>query len=160
MKDVTGKVAVVTGASRGIGRAIADALAAHGVHVVLGARSASDVSAAAAAIMRQHQSVRALGVACDVRVQRDCEQLIEQAIRELGRLDILINNAGIGRFAPVADLSADDWRAVIETNLNGVFYCTHAALPHLKRAGTSWIINIGSLAGKNAFPRTTRASSV
>lgn len=152
MEDVTGKVAVVTGASRGIGRATADVLAADGVHVVLAARSASDVGAGAAQIMRRHPSVRALGVTCDVRVQRDCEQLIEHAARELGRIDILVNNAGIGRFAPVADMSPDDWRDVIDTNLSGVFYCTHAALPHLKRAGTSWIINIGSLAGKNAFP--------
>ena len=150
--ELSGKVAVVTGASRGIGRAIADALAESGVHVVLAARSASGVAEAAAEIMRAWPSVRALGVACDVRVQRDCEQLIEHAARELERIDILVNNAGIGRFAPVLDMKPDDWRDVIETNLNGVFYCTHAALPHLQRAGTSWVINIGSLAGKNAFP--------
>jgi NAD(P)-dependent dehydrogenase (short-subunit alcohol dehydrogenase family) len=150
--EITGRVAVVTGASRGIGRAIAEALAGTGAHVVLAARSASDVGAAAAEIMRAHPSVRAIGVACNVREQRDCEQLMEQAVRELGRIDILVNNAGIGHFAPVSEMSPDAWRAVIETNLSGVFYCTHAALPQLRNAGTSWIINIGSLAGKNAFP--------
>jgi 3-oxoacyl-[acyl-carrier protein] reductase len=73
-------------------------------------------------------------------------------IAEFGHIDILVNNAGIGRFAHVAELDPEDWRAVIETNLNGVFYCTHAALPHLCARGNGWIINIGSLAGKNAFP--------
>ncbi|HUP90157.1 MAG TPA: SDR family NAD(P)-dependent oxidoreductase, partial [Longimicrobiales bacterium] len=70
-----------------------------------------------------------------------------------GGLDILVNNAGIGGFALAEEMTPDHWDAVIGTNLNGLFYCTHAALPHLKRAGQSWVINIGSLAGKNAFPK-------
>jgi 3-oxoacyl-[acyl-carrier protein] reductase len=151
--DVKERTAIVTGGSRGIGLAIADALAAAGANVVIGARTAADVESAASAMQARHAGARVLGVVCDVRSQQDCEQLVERAVNEFGRLDILVNNAGIGRFDTVADLDPDDWRAVIETNLNSLFYCSHAALPHLRASGASWIINIGSLAGKNAFPR-------
>ena len=143
---------MVTGGSRGIGYAIADALAGAGVRVVIGARTERDVERAARDLTKKHAGAH-IGVRCDVRVQRDCEALIERAAAELGRIDILINNAGIGRFATVEEMSVEDWDAVIGTNLNSLFYCSHAALPHLKQRATSWIINIGSLAGKNAFPR-------
>jgi NAD(P)-dependent dehydrogenase (short-subunit alcohol dehydrogenase family) len=143
---------VVTGGSRGIGYAIADALAGAGVRVVIGARTERDVERAARELTKKHGGAH-VGVRCDVRVQRDCELLIERAAAELGHLDILINNAGIGRFATVEEMSVEAWDAVIGTNLNSLFYCSHAALPHLKQRDTSWIINIGSLAGKNAFPR-------
>jgi 3-oxoacyl-[acyl-carrier protein] reductase len=152
MTELAGRVAVVTGGSRGIGYAIADAFAAAGIHVVMGARSPDDLERAAAELTARHGGVRVLGVQCDVRRQQDCERLIARAVDELGTIDILVNNAGIGRYASVRDMSPDDWRAVIETNLNSLFYCTHAALPHLVRRGASWVINIGSLAGKNAFP--------
>jgi 3-oxoacyl-[acyl-carrier protein] reductase len=151
--DLTGRTAVVTGGSRGIGYAIADALAGAGASVALGARTPEDVERAARQLATKHAGTRSLGVRCDVRSQQDCESLIERAASELGGIDILINNAGIGRFATVEEMSVEDWDAVIGTNLNSVFYCSHAALPHLKQRGTSWIINIGSLAGKNAFPR-------
>jgi 3-oxoacyl-[acyl-carrier protein] reductase len=151
--DLKGRVAVVTGASRGIGYAIADALAGAGASVVLGARTADDVERAAREIAERHGGARTLGVSCDVRSRTDCETLIDRAASELGGIDILVNNAGIGRFATVAEMSADDWDAVIGTNLNSLFYCTHAALPHLIKQGSSWVINIGSLAGRNAFPR-------
>ncbi len=95
----------------------------------------------------------AMGVVCDVRVQADCEDLVARTAAAFGRLDVLVNNAGVGVFGEVETLSPEEWRTVIETNLNGVFYCTHAALPHLKESGDAWVINIGSLAGKNAFPR-------
>lgn len=150
--DLTGRVAVVTGGSRGIGYAIADALAVAGAEVAIGARTVEEVERAAQELSKKH-SRRALGVRCDVRSQKDCESLIERTATELGGMDILINNAGIGRFETVEAMSAEDWDAVIGTNLNGAFYCSHAALPHLKKRGSSWIINIGSLAGKNAFQR-------
>jgi 3-oxoacyl-[acyl-carrier protein] reductase len=148
--DLKQQVAVVTGGSRGIGRAIADGLAAAGAGVVIGARTERDVQRAAREIAQQH-GVKCIGVPCDVRSRQDCENLIDTAARELGGLDILVNNAGVGRFANVADMSAEDWDNVIGTNLDSLFYCTHAALPHLTARDTSWIINIGSLAGKNAF---------
>lgn len=150
--SLTGRTAVVTGGSRGIGYAIADALAGAGANVVIGARTAEDVARAAGELEANHATGRCMGMRCDVRSQEDCEGLVERAVDVFGGLDILVNNAGIGRFAPVSDMSAEDWRAVIETNLNSLFYCSHAALPHLKRSGAGWIINIGSLAGKNAFP--------
>ena len=77
--------------------------------------------------------------------------MIDEAVERFGGLDVLVNNAGVGHFANVADMSTDDWRKVIDTNLSGVFYCCAAALPHLKRRGAGWIINISSLAGKNPF---------
>jgi 3-oxoacyl-[acyl-carrier protein] reductase len=152
MAGFSGMTAVVTGGSRGIGRAIGEAFAAEGMNVVLGARTAADVEGAAEQIRQRFQGAGAVGMACDVRSQQDCEALIDRAVSEFGGIDVLVNNAGVGRFAPVADMSPDDWRAVIQTNLDSLFYCTHAALPHLKARGTSWVINIGSLAGKNAFP--------
>jgi len=79
--------------------------------------------------------------------------MVSEAVAEFGRLDILVNNAGIGAFEAVEDMAVETWDAVIETNLSGVFYCTHEAMPHLKSANGGWVINIGSLAGKNAFPR-------
>lgn len=147
MPDLTDQVAVVTGGTKGIGRAIAGALHDAGARVVIGARTEADVRAA-----ERDLGEGAFGVVCDVRVQADCEALIKAAVDAFDRLDILVNNAGVGVFGEVEALSPDQWRTVIETNLNGVFYCTHAALPHLKEGGDAWIINIGSLAGKNAFP--------
>jgi NAD(P)-dependent dehydrogenase (short-subunit alcohol dehydrogenase family) len=153
--DLSGRVAVITGGTRGIGRAIAEALADAGADVVVGARSPGDVREAAAAlsdaVAGTRRSGRALGLECDVRRHEDCKRLIDETVRAFGRLDILINNAGIGGFVNVADMEPADWQAVIETNLSGIFYCAHEAIPHLRVAGGGWIINIGSLAGKNAF---------
>lgn len=151
--DLTGRAAVVTGGSKGIGYAIADALAGAGANVVIAARTEKDVERAAQELSKKHSRSRAVGISCDVRSQKECESLIERTVSELGGIDILINNAGIGRFETVEAMSVEDWDAVIGTNLNSAFYCSHAALPHLKTRGASWIINIGSLAGKNAFPR-------
>ena len=95
------------------------------------------------------------GFACDVRRDDQVSQLFAQIESELGGTDVLVNNAGIGIFAPLADLAPEDWRAVIETNLNGVFYCCRAAIPQMKRRGGGYIFNISSLAGKNAFPNGT-----
>ena len=76
---------------------------------------------------------------------------MDETVRKFGGLDILVNNAGVGRFANIADMSPETWREVIDTNLSGVFYCTHAALPEMRRRGGGYIVNISSLAGKNAF---------
>jgi 3-oxoacyl-[acyl-carrier protein] reductase len=144
------RVAIVTGATRGIGHAIAAALNSAGAQVVVAARRDRDVQAVAQELTKQ--GTRAHGVVCDVRKYEDCQRLVSSAIDAFGRIDILINNAGIGTFAPVEQMSVEDWHRTIETNLNSLFYLCHEAMPHLKNARGAWIINIGSLAGKNAFP--------
>ncbi|HEX7119799.1 MAG TPA: SDR family oxidoreductase [Longimicrobiales bacterium] len=162
MPELHGRTAVVTGGTKGIGLAIAEALAAHGANVVVSARTAGDVERVARELDEgrfrtfappadaPRGAVR--GVVCDVRSADACRRLIESAAAAFGGIDILVNNAGIGVFAPVDELSIEDWQRVIETNLNSAFYCSHYAIPHLRERG-GWIINIGSLAGKNAFPR-------
>src|SRR4029079_9943268 len=79
------------------------------------------------------------------------QRLIEETVKRFGGVDVLVNNAGVGKFANVADMSLDDWRQIVDTNLSGVFYCTRAALPEMRRRGGGFVINISSLAGKNAF---------
>lgn len=145
MTGLSDRVAVVTGGTRGIGLAVAEMLAREGAAVVAAARRERDVERVAGEL-----GPRALGVSCDVRNVEACDRLVARTVEAFGRLDILINNAGLGVFAPVEAMSLEDWHRQIETNLDGVFYCCRAALPHLKRT-QGWIINIGSLAGKNAF---------
>jgi len=145
------KVAVVTGSSKGIGYAIAEALVKAGASVTVSARNAGEVEAAAARL-KGLGTGRALGVSCDVRDPAAVEQLIARTVAEFGGLDVLVNNAGIGAFAPVAELSLEQWEQVIGTNLSGVFYCCRAAIPELRRRGGGWIINVASLAGKNPMP--------
>ena len=148
--DLTGRAAVVTGGSKGIGYAIAESLAGAGADVVVCARNADELADAVDAL-DEAGAGRVLGVRCDIRVEGDVRRLVDYAAEELGRLDVLVNNAGVGRFGAVDELTTEDWLTVIETNLNGAFYAAHAAIPHMKRAGSGWIINIGSLAGKNPF---------
>jgi NAD(P)-dependent dehydrogenase (short-subunit alcohol dehydrogenase family) len=150
MGFLEGKVAVVTGGGRGIGRGIVEALAAEAATVVLTARRAEAAEQAARQV-----GGKTLGLACDVRRPDQVTRLFEQVTHRAGGTDILVNNAGIGLFAPVADMPIEDWQAVIETNLNGVFYCCHEAIPQMKRRGGGYIFNVSSLAGKNAFPNGT-----
>lgn len=149
--ELSGKVAIVTGGSKGIGYAIAEALARAGADIVICARHEDEVARAAAELERAGGG-RVIGVRCDMRVEEDVRRLVDRAVTEHGRLDVLVNNAGVGRFGSMDELSSDDWHAVVETNLNGVFYASSAAIPHMKRAGSGFIINIGSLAGKNPIP--------
>jgi 3-oxoacyl-[acyl-carrier protein] reductase len=86
-----------------------------------------------------------------VRTPQAAAAAVDECVTAFGGLDILVNNAGVGLFANVSDMSVDQWHEVIETNLNGVFYCCHAAIPRMRERGGGWIINISSLAGKNAF---------
>ena len=92
-----------------------------------------------------------LAVRADVRDAGDAGRLVDETVRRFGGVDVLVNNAGVGKFGHVADMSLDDWRQIIETNLSGVFHCTRAALPVMKSRGAGFIINISSLAGKNPF---------
>ena len=146
MSSLTGKVAFVTGGSRGLGLASAKALVASGASVAITGTNQGHLDAAATALGKSALAIRA-----DVRQYGDVERALEQAVSRFGGLDILINNAGVGVFRAVAEMTVDEWHRTIDTNLSGVFYCCHAALPHLKARGGGWIINISSLASKNAF---------
>jgi len=150
MPDLSGRVAIVTGSTKGIGRAVAEAMLDAGADVVISSRTVEDVERVAAELQGRGGG-EVLGRPCDVREPDECRALVEAAVERFGRLDILVNNAGVGRFAPVPEMSVDDWRVQIDTNLSGVFYCSKAALPHLSESGDGWIVNVGSLAGKNTF---------
>lgn len=149
--ELNGKTAIVTGGSKGIGRAIAEAFVKEGINVLISARNEKEVEAAAREISENAQA-KCVGTVCDVRDEQSVKTMIERAVSEFGSLDVLINNAGVGKFGKVEDLSPDDFRTVIETNVNGVYYACHYAIPHLKKRG-GYIINISSLAGTNAHPK-------
>src|ERR1051325_35321 len=146
MATLSGKTAIVTGGSRGIGLAIARALSKSDANVVITGTKQKPLDDAA-----RELGAKAMGSIANVRDYADVERMFNAAVSRFGGVDILINNAGVGVFTPVADMSVEQWHDVIDTNLTGVFYCCHAALPHLRKRG-GWIINISSLAGKNAFP--------
>ncbi len=150
-KSLNGTVAVVTGSTKGIGRAIAEALLEAGAKVVISSRTPEEVEQAAEELSGSAPG-RAIGIPCDVRDPDACRRLIEGAVEAFGGLDVLVNNAGLGRFAPIQTMDPADWDLVIRTNLDGVFNCTHVSVPHLIERGGGWILNIGSLAGKNPFP--------
>jgi 3-oxoacyl-[acyl-carrier protein] reductase len=150
--NLTGKIAIVTGGTRGIGRAIAEALIQEDISVCVSARHQNEIDATVKELNRR-DGARAAGVVCDVRDYEQVKGLIDHTVTELGGLDILINNAGIGIFENVVDTSPEDFRAVLETNLFGVFYCCHEAIPAMKKRGGGYIINISSLAGANPHPR-------
>lgn len=153
--QLQGKVAVVTGASSGIGQAIAASLTSEGVDVVMCSRSAEALSVSAeqnASAFGSNGPPGRVGIyAADVREPSQMVSLMAHAVDTFGRLDILINNAGVGRFQPLMGLSIEDWRSVLETNLNGVFFACHAAIPLLRSGGGGWIISISSLAGNHPF---------
>src|SRR5206468_10006254 len=145
------KAAVVTGGTRGIGLAIVRALAERGADVFLCARSPNDVARTLTSV-RTTRGPRVTGATCDVRDYAQVRAMIAEAERSFGGIDILVNNAGIGVFSDVEEMPVEAWQATIETNLSGLFYCCREAIPAMKRRGGGYIINIGSLAGKNALP--------
>jgi short-subunit dehydrogenase len=142
-----GKVVVVTGGSSGLGKAIAGAFAARGAHVVIAARRA-DVLAAAAEELRSHGHEVA-AVAADITRDDDVERLFAKTIERFGKLDVLVNNAGRSMRSAITETTAEDFRDLFELNLLGLVRCTRAALPHLLASG-GHVVNIGSLAGKSA----------
>jgi 3-oxoacyl-[acyl-carrier protein] reductase len=196
--NLKNKIAIVTGGTKGIGRAIAEALTRQGASVCITARNQTEIDETVRELARgllktgqrvrstKHEGVilgftptnvrvrwdgesketyiyperlttqgrkRVIGFVCDVRKYNQVRALIDFATKELVGLDILINNAGIGVFETVEQTSPEDFRAVLETNLFGVFYCCHEAIPEMKRRGGGYIINISSLAGANPHPR-------
>ncbi|HNC43070.1 MAG TPA: SDR family NAD(P)-dependent oxidoreductase, partial [Acidobacteriota bacterium] len=134
------KVAIVTGSTKGIGRAVAEYLLNDGYAVVISARNLAEVDTTVAEFS-QVPGRQVSGTSCDMRDYTQVESLVQHAIETFGRLDVLVNNAGVGRFATVEAMSPDIWREVIETNLNGVFYACHAAIPHLRASGGGYIFN-------------------
>jgi 3-oxoacyl-[acyl-carrier protein] reductase len=151
MESLAGKVAIVTGGSRGIGLAVARRLVADGVKVAVTGKSDAHLNAARRLIEgAEPGSVETL--LADVRSYDQVQRSIAATVARFGALDILINNAGVGIFTNVADMTPQQWAEVIDTNLTGVFYACHAAIPEMRRRGGGFIINISSLAGKNAFP--------
>ena len=148
MALLTNKTAIVTGGSKGIGLAIARSLRAAGANVSISARNEDEVKQAAGELDGIGAG-RCVGFVCDVRDEAQVKALFANTLLALGGLDILVNNAGVGIFGPVEEMSGDDFRAVIETNLCGVFYCCHEAIPLMRQRGSGYIINVSSLAGAN-----------
>ncbi|RMF67155.1 MAG: SDR family NAD(P)-dependent oxidoreductase [Calditrichaeota bacterium] len=147
--DLRNKTALVTGASRGIGQATALALAREGANVVLAARSMPDLQRVAKEIGNLGR--KAFAIEADLSRESHIKNLVQTAVEKFGGLDVLVNNAGVGRFGRVEKLSTHDWDEMFEVNLRGMFLCTREALPHLKKKSESAVVNVASLAGKNAF---------
>jgi 3-oxoacyl-[acyl-carrier protein] reductase len=150
--NLNGKVAIVTGGTKGIGRGIALALVREGMSVCIGARKEEEIEAAISELSEVGEG-GVTGAVCDVRSFEEVAALVEHTVAEFGGVDVLVNNAGIGIFGRVEDTTPEDFRAVLETNLCGVFYCCHEAIPQMKKRGGGYIINISSLAGTNAHPQ-------
>lgn len=150
--DLNGKVAIVTGGTKGIGRGISEALVREGVNVCISARSRHEIDETIRDL-RSLKGGKSTGIVSDVCNYSQVKPLFELTSSEFGGLDILINNAGIGLFQTVEEMSPEDFRSVIETNVFGVFYCCHEAIPIMKQRGGGHIINMSSLAGINAHPR-------
>lgn len=150
MLDLSGRTAIVTGSSKGIGYSIAEALARANANVVVQARRSAEVTEAARKL-EALGSGKILGIPGDVSKLGDVKHLVDTTAETLGGIDILVNNAGFGAFAPVDQIEPETWDRLIGTNLSGVFYCCHQAIPHLKQSKDAWIINLASLAGKNPF---------
>jgi NAD(P)-dependent dehydrogenase (short-subunit alcohol dehydrogenase family) len=147
VKDILdGRVALITGGSKGIGFAIAEALVSHGARVTITGRDPAALERA-----RSRLGPQALTASADARVAEEVERAVQATVDGHGGLDVLVNNAGIGVFKNAADMSTAEWHSTIDTNLTGVFYYCRAALPHLRHRGGGWIVNISSLAGKNPF---------
>lgn len=145
--DLTGKTALVTGGSKGIGYGVAAALVKEGVNVTITARTQSDVEGAARSLNEMGPG-RALGLTCDVRDLSDQQRVVDETVRAFGGLEVLVANAGVGHFASIGDMTPEQWSDVIDTNLTGVFYSVKAALEPLKKGG-GYIFTISSLAGRN-----------
>jgi len=149
--ELNGKIAVVTGGTKGIGYSIAERLLKEGTKVFVCGRDRNDLRRALASLSNFGQVA---GEICDVRSEEQVKMMLAECVRLFDGLDILINNAGMGYFAKtVEELSGDEWRQTIETNLNGVFYCCRHAIPIIKERGGGYILNISSLAGQNAHPK-------
>ena len=145
MQNLKNKVALITGATKGIGYGVAEALLKQGVKVVITSRSQESADEAA-----QKLGSNALGIAADVKDFKSQQEAVAKTVEKFGTLDFLIANAGVGHFANIEDLTIEEWQETIDTNLTGVFYSVKASLEAIKKA-KGYIITISSLAGTNFF---------
>jgi 3-oxoacyl-[acyl-carrier protein] reductase len=148
-----GQIAFVGGASRGIGRAVALALAREGADIVLAARSESDLNSVAAEV--EALGRRALVAPGDLSSEADAQRVCAAAIAHFGRVDVLVNNAGVGKYGPLASLSVHDYDWMMNTNMRATFLCTHALLPAMLERGSGSIVFVGSVAGLKGLPMET-----
>jgi NAD(P)-dependent dehydrogenase (short-subunit alcohol dehydrogenase family) len=161
--DLTGKSALLTGGSKGLGQAMAAGLASAGADVVLTSRHEDEAAAAAAEIATEYGH-RAVGLRADVACVEDCEAMVARTLAEFGKIDILINNAGVNIRGPIETLSYDEFRQVQQVNVDGVWLACRAAVPHMKQARYGRIINIASTLGlvglENRTPYATSKGAV
>jgi 2-deoxy-D-gluconate 3-dehydrogenase len=157
MFDLRGKVAIVTGGNGGIGLGMARGLAAHGAAIVVAGRDAAKSAAAVTELTAAGATASA--VAVDVRDEAQVNAMVDETVRRHGRLDILINNAGMSIRKQPQDYTLAEWREVIDSNLTSAFLASHAAYPHLKRAGAGKVINIGSMMSIFGAPFATAYAS-
>lgn len=150
MFSLTDKTAVVTGASRGIGRAIAERLAENGAHVVLVSRHQEAIDHVTSKINQSNYSARA--IACDISDENQANQLIKSVVQSQGKIDILVNNAGITRDGLVMRMKSEDWQTVLDINLKGTFHCTRAVMRPMMKQRQGRIINISSVVGLTGNP--------
>jgi NAD(P)-dependent dehydrogenase (short-subunit alcohol dehydrogenase family) len=149
MESLKDKLCLVTGGTRGIGRAIAEMLLEEGARVAICGRSPDKVTQAVAEMAQNGNKVK--GKVADVSSSQEVSELFQFIDAELGGLDVLVNNAGVGVFGALSTLTLEEWRRTVETNLFGVFYCSRLAVPRFGTRGGGSIVNINSLAGAHAF---------
>jgi NAD(P)-dependent dehydrogenase (short-subunit alcohol dehydrogenase family) len=148
-KPLSGQVALITGANRGIGLAIARKVGRLGARLALCARDRVRLEQAAGEL--RQNGIEAVPIQADVTTSVDVARVVEQSNQALGEIDILVNNAGVGLFRPAHETTEAEWDVVLDTNLKGVFLMSRAVAPQMIRRRSGWIVNIASLAGKNAF---------
>lgn len=151
MQNLKNKVGLITGGTKGIGYSVALAMADQGMNVYITGRTKGGIDLALAKL-KEEGAYGVKGIVCDVRNFSSQQACVEQIMAERGKLDVLIANAGVGHFAPISELSVDQWNEVIDVNLTGVFYSAKAALEALQ-ASKGYVITIASLAGTNFFAR-------
>ena len=149
--DLSGRSAIITGGSRGLGEAMAAGLASAGANIVITSRDA-DAAAASTRRIAADYGQGAIGLAADVCNGEQVESTVEKALAEFGRIDILINNAGINIRGPIDELDEEDFRRVQQTNVEGVWRCCKSLVPHFKQQGSGRIINVASTLGPSAVP--------
>ncbi len=151
MEELKGLSALITGGSKGIGYGVAEAMVKMGMNVAITSRSKDEVTSAAEALCKLGPG-RAIGLKCDVRDYSAQRNVVDQAVHEFGKLDAVVANAGVGHFAPIEEMTVDNWNDTIDINLTGVFYTVKASLESLKES-KGFLLTIASLAGTNFFAR-------